>query len=163
MAHATEAVQEEVRQVTPTIPGDNIRLANIIYGEVGNQKDDVMAMVGSTVLNRLDSGRPLEFGSSVEEVINSSSSPYYAASNNSEQYQQAVTGKFPDKVSENAYKKALQVASGLIRGTIPRHKGMFFFTGQEISGMKRKKKKVFDFKKVNDTGKVGKFSTFSYN
>jgi len=142
--------------------GDNVRLAAIIHGESSGQKDNVKTMVGSTVLNRLDSGRTREFGDTVEGVITSQNSPYFAALNNSEQFQQGATQKFPDKISENDFKKSLQIANGLMRGTIPRHEGMFFFTGQEISGMKRRKKKVFDFKQVRETGKVGKFSTFSY-
>lgn len=161
----TKEEQEKSFQGTPAInarPGDNIHLANLIYGEASNQNEEVMRMVGSTVLNRVDSGRDLEFGSNVVEVIMSQNSPYFAALNNSPQFKQAVTGKFPDKISEKAYKKALQVANGLIRGTIPRHEGMFFFEGKEISAMKRRKKKVFDFKRVKDTGKVGKFRTFSY-
>lgn len=144
------------------LQGDNIRLANIIYGEAGGAKDNVKSMVGSTVLNRLDSGRIVEFGDTVDNVINSQRSPYYAASQNSNMFSQATNQKFPDKESERAYKKSLQIANGLMRGMIPRHKAMFYFEGKEISGMKRSKKKVFDFKKVKETGKVSKFHTFSY-
>lgn len=144
------------------VPGDALRLAALIHGESSGQKDNIRIMVGSTVLNRLDSGRIEEFGDSVENVIMSQNSPYFAASKNSAQFQQGASQKFPDKVSENDFKKSLQIASGLIRGSIPRHEGMFFFEGKEVSAMKRRKKKVFDFKQVKETGKVGKFHTFSY-
>lgn len=142
--------------------GDNVRLAQIIHGEASGQKDNVKAMVGSAVLNRVESGRDEEFGSTVEEVIFSQRSPFFAASQDSPQFRQARLQKFPDAVSENDFKKSLQIANGLIRGTIPRHPGMFFFEGKEVSALKRRKKKVFDFKKVKETGKVGKFHTFSY-
>lgn len=141
---------------------DAKQLANLIYAEVGNQKNDVMKMVGSTVLNRVESGRVEEFGRNINEVIYSEKSPYYASYNNTKQFQQALTGKFPDKISERAYKKSLQIANGLIRGTIERHPGMFFFEGREISSQKRKKKGGFNFKIVKGTGKVGKYHTFAY-
>ncbi len=142
--------------------GDAQRLASIIYAEADNN-NDVMNMVGSSVLNRLESGKFEEFGGDIENVIYSEKSPYYATKDGiNTQMEQARMGKFPDDKSENKFKKALQIANGLIRGTIPRHKAMFFFTGSEISGMKRKKNPDFDFKKVKETGKVRKYHTYSY-
>lgn len=143
-------------------PGDALLLAALIYGEGGSENDATMIMQGSTVLNRRDSGRVQEFGDTVESVIMSPNSPYYAAFNNTEQFQQAVTQQFPDELSERKFKRALQIANGLIRGTIPRHEGMFFFEGKEVSALKRSKKKKFDFKQVRETGKVGKYHTFTY-
>lgn len=150
------------QDTSPYKPGDTLKLAQLIYGEVGNQPDHVKAMVGSTVMNRKDSGRTIEFGEDIEGVINSKRSPYYAPLNNSPQFQQAYTGKFPDKISENAFKKSLQIANGLMRGTIKRHEAMFFLTGIEVSGQKRRKKGGMDFKLLRETGKVGKYHTYSY-
>ena len=153
--------QAQQQAIQPKIP-DNILLADIIYAESASEGDKVKAMVGSTVLNRLESGRGAEFGDSIAGVVYSQNSPYYSASKNSELWQQTMTGNFPDKASERAYKKSLQIAGGLMTGTIPRHPAMFFFTGSEVSGIKRSKKSSFNFKAVKETGRSGKYHTYSY-
>jgi spore germination cell wall hydrolase CwlJ-like protein len=133
-------------------------LAAVIYGEAANQKPEVMQMVGSTVLNRLNSGRSTEFGATLPEIIQKG---YYAASGQNEPYKQAITGKFPDKIAEKAYKQSYAIASGLVKGTIKPAKGMFYFTKSEIAKL-RKNKKAFDFSKVKNVGDSGDYQVFDY-
>ena len=137
---------------------DLVALTNGIYGEAAASDSEVMTMVGSTVLNRIDANKPEEFGSSVPEVLQKG---YYAVSNPNVPYQQAITQKFPDKLSENKYKQAMAIASGLIKGTIERQPGHFYFTKKEIRKLK-KRKKGFNFKAVNEVGNVGDYSVYGY-
>jgi len=134
-------------------------LANIIYGEAADQKQDVMEMVGSTVLNRVSANRANEFGVSIEEV---GQKGYYAVKNQNEPYKQAVSGKFKDEVAEEAYKKAYAVASGLYKGTIELRKGQFFFKPDEEKKLRKAGKKVFDFKQVKEEGIVGEYNVYGY-
>ena len=136
---------------------DVVELANVIYGEAAGEDFDTMRMVGSTILNRFKSGRNIEFGYTIPEIIQKG---YYAAINQNEPYQQALSQKFPDKNAENKYKTALQIASGLYKGTIEPQEGMFYFTDKEIRKMQ--KNKSFDFGLVREINKTGKYRIFSY-
>ena len=136
-----------------------LALANAIYGEAASEDIDTMKMVGSVALNRLEAGKIDEFGSSMPEVLQKG---FYAVSNPNEPYKQAISGQFPDKLSETKYKQALSIASGLVRGTIDRSKGQFYFTDNEVKKLKGKGKKSFNFDVVKPTGKVGKYNTYSY-
>ncbi len=138
---------------------DLINLTNALYGEVASEDRDTMIMVGSTMLNRLEANRPNEFGSTVPEVLQKG---YYAVSNPNVPYRQAITRNFPDKNSENKYKQALAVMSGLKKGTIDRREGHFYFTDAEIKKMKRRKKKTFNFKLVEPRGEAGQYKVFGY-
>ncbi|MFA5133110.1 MAG: hypothetical protein WC444_07325 [Candidatus Paceibacterota bacterium] len=140
------------------VPNANVQilidnLANLIYGENASEDYDTMVMTGSTLLNRLESGKFQEFGATPEEAMNKG---YYAVKNNTPLYQQAAMRKFPDKQSENKFKQSLAIANGLVNETIPRHQAMFFLKPKEL------KKSGMDFKKLKDTGTVGKYRTFSY-
>jgi len=132
-----------------------IDLANGIFGEAASEDYNTMLMVGSSAINRLKSNRPQEFGSNLQEVLQKG---YYAVSNPNEPYKQALTQQFPDKDSENKYKVALQIASGLIKGTIKPTEGQFYFTSKEI----KKLKKSFKFEQVKSYGKTGKYEVFGY-
>lgn len=132
---------------------DIYKVANGIYGEVGSEDYETMRMVGSSMLNRLEAGRGNEFGVDIDDVLQKG---YYAVKDNTPMYQQAVTQKFPDKLSENKYKQALQIASGLVKGTIERHPTQFFITPKE------EKKASIDFNKLDNLGAVGKYNTYAY-
>jgi hypothetical protein len=134
------------------------QLANMIYGEGANQPVEVMKMMGSSAINRVQAGRAAEFGGDLPTVLQKG---YYAVSNPNTPYKQAVEQKFPDQESETKYKQALSIASGLLRGTIKPDEGQFYFTDKEINKLKRNKK-AFDFKKVKEVGKVGKYRVFGY-
>lgn len=135
------------------------QLAAGIYSEVASEDSDTMKLVGSSIINRMNSNRDSEFGVNLPEVMQKG---YYGVRENTDLYQQAVTGKFPDKLSENKYKQALAIASGLLRGTIEPNKGEFYFTEKEIQKMKKRGKKAFDFDQVKDLGQVGKYRVFGY-
>ena len=140
--------KEEERE--KIVDADVTNLANLIYAENGSEDYDTMVMTGSTLLNRVEANKPQEFG---EDITDAMVKGYYAVSNNTDMFQQAAYQKFPDKQSETAYKKAVQVAYGLKQGTIERHPAQFFFKKGEASGLR---------KKLKSTGKVGKYDTYSY-
>jgi hypothetical protein len=133
-------------------------LASMIYGEAASEDYDTMHMVGSSAINRLSSGKSAEFGRNMPEVLYKG---YYAVSKNSPMFQQAMTRKFPDKNSEEKFKQALAISSGLLKGTIKPKSGLFYFKPEEIKKLK-KNKKVFDFDKVKSVGKTGKYEVFEY-
>jgi spore germination cell wall hydrolase CwlJ-like protein len=134
------------------------QIADIIYGEAADQKPEVMKMVGSTIINRMTSGRATEFGVVPEEI---GKKGYYAVINQNEPFKQAVSGKFKDGVAEEAYKKVYAIASGLYKGTIPLQKGQFFFKPDEESKL-RKNPKKFNFKEVKNEGQVGDYNVYGY-
>lgn len=138
---------------------DTTKLAAMIYGEVGNKKADVMRKVGSTALNRLASGKVKEFGGNLDEVLVKG---YNAVKDNSPMFTQAATGKFPDELSANQYKQALAIASGLVKGTIKPDKGQFYFKQSEISKLKKKGKKAFNFDAVKNVDEFDEYKMFSY-
>jgi hypothetical protein len=135
-----------------------IDLANVIYGESASENYDTMLMVGSSAINRLNSNKLLEFGATLPEILQKG---YYSVSNPNIPYKQAQEQKFPDKESENKYKQALAIASGLIKGTIEPTKGQFYFTDKEINKFKRNPRK-FNLKAVKQVGEVGNYKVFSY-
>lgn len=137
---------------------EQIALANMIYGEEAKGNMEVMKMIGSTALNRLESGKVDEFGGDLNEVLQKG---YFAVSNQNDPYQWASSGKFPDKVSENNYKKALQVAGGLLSGRIERVPGLFYMTDKELK-KKMKPDSDFDLSLVEEVGKSGKYTVMDY-
>lgn len=134
-------------------------LAAIIYGESAGESDTTKRLVGSTVINRLNSGRTAEFGETINEI---GQKGYYAMSKNSPLFSQAISKEFPDKKSEQAYKESLAIASGLLKGTIKPDKGLFYFKDDEVEALKKKGKKVFNFDQVKTIGRTGKYNVFEY-
>lgn len=137
---------------------DLTTLTNLIYGEAANQDAKVMKMVGSSAINRMNSGRTKEFGGTLDEIARKG---YYAVSNPNEPMKEAMSQKFRSPESENKYKQAMSIASGLLRGTIEPDKGMFYFKKDEIAKLK-KTPKVFNFKMVKSVGKSGDYEVFDY-
>lgn len=133
-------------------------LAAVIYGEAANQDQKVMKMVGSTVINRLKSGKADEFGSTIPEIIQNG---YYAAKNQNIPYKEALSQKFESPEGERKYKQAVSIASSLLRGTIEPDAGMFYFTPSEIKRLK-KNPKAFNFKMVKSVGSSGEYEVFDY-
>jgi hypothetical protein len=130
---------------------DLIALAAMINGEGASADFDTKVMMGSTAINRLKAQRLEEFGGTLPEVTQKG---YYAVKNQNIPYQQAITGKFPDKKAENAWKQSLAIASGLIKGTIPVVEGQFFF--------KSKEKPKMNWKLLKEVGNTGGYKVFSY-
>jgi hypothetical protein len=138
---------------------DVLKIAMMGYGEAGGEDYDTMKMVISSAYNRLGANRPKEFGANTDEVLQKG---YYAVSKNSPMYQQAVSGKFPDKLSEDKFKQSLAISSGIARGTIVPDKGHFFFKPTEVTKLKKQGKKAFNFNAVKSIGKVGKYQVYGY-
>lgn len=133
-------------------------MAAVIYAAAASEDDKMMQYVGSTLLNRLESGRP-EFGAqnyNLSEVINHPGGYY---EKNSNLYNQFLSGDFKDEKSKAAAMRAASIASALTRGTIDRMPGEFWFNDEEIAKLS-KNKKVFDFNQVEELGKMGKKGQF---
>jgi spore germination cell wall hydrolase CwlJ-like protein len=134
-------------------------LAALINGEAAGSDRDTKIMVGSSALKRLQANKPEEFGSTLQEVAQKG---YYAVKNQNELFTQAITGKFPDKKAENAFKESLAIASGLLKGGIEQKDVMFYFKPSEETKMRKKGDKVFNFKAVRSTGKQSEYNLYSY-
>ena len=137
-----------------------LRLGAMIYGEGGSTDYDTMLKIGSTAINRMNANRPQEFGEGLLGVLYQPNA-YYAVQNQNDPYKWAMSGKFPNKDEEYRYKRALQVASGLVSGDIKPEKGMFFFTDKEINRFK-KNPKLFNMKAVKEVGKDKNYTYLSY-
>jgi hypothetical protein len=138
--------------------GIEVEIAKAVHGEGAGASKEFRKMVASTILNRIESGRTKEFGSSLPEVLQKG---YYAVSNPNTPYKEASSMKFKDKASENSFKETLQLVSGLIKGTIERDKGLFYFNQKELARLK-KNPKAFDLSKVKNVGGVDNFQVFDY-
>jgi len=138
--------------------GAEKQVADAVFGEGANQPIEVRRMIASTIINRMNSGKVAEFGGDYSTILQKG---YYAVSNPNTPYTQASTNKFPDKNSENIYKETLQMVSGLMKGTIPLDKGLFYFTPKEIQKLK-KNPKAFDFTKVKNVGSSGDYQVYDY-
>lgn len=132
-------------------------IAQMAYAENASEGDDVVKMTIQTALNRYLSGRG-EFakGPGMKDILKEG---YYAVKKNSPLYQQAVSGKFPDKQSQIRYAQIEKLLEAILADK-DYGQAMFYFTPEERERMIREKE--FDFKKVKPTGKVGKYETYSY-
>jgi hypothetical protein len=128
-----------------------LALANTIYGEGASSDYDTKVMIGSSMINRYKSGRTKEFGATLPQIAQKG---YYAVSNPNVPYKQALSGKFPDDASANAYKQSMAIASGLIKGTIKPVEGQFYFTDKE--------KPKMNWKLLKEVGRTGKYKVWSY-
>ena len=138
--------------------GVELEIAKAVHGEGAGASIEFRKMVASTILNREESGRTGEFGGSIPEILQKG---YYAVSNPNTPYKEATELKFKDKASENSFKETLQLVSGMIKGTIKRYPGLFYFTNKELARLK-KSPKEFDLSKVRDVGGVDNFRVFDY-
>lgn len=107
-----------------------------VYGEGANQDFGTKVQIASTILNRAESGRA-EFGADTGNITDVLQRGYYAYSKQSPKFLEAMNQKFPDKMSEDAYKDAVAAVSGLISGKLKRADAQFFLTPKELSKIKR--------------------------
>lgn len=132
-------------------------MAAVIYAAAAGEDDKMKQYVGSTLLNRLESGKP-EFGAqngSINEVIYHPGAYY---EKNSKLFDEFMSGNFKDERSKKEALKSASIASALTRGTIDKMPGEFWFNDQEIALNKRKK--VFNYSLVEELGTVGKKNQF---
>jgi hypothetical protein len=138
--------------------GIEVEIAKAVHGEGAGASKEFRKMVASTILNRADAGRGKEFGGSIPEILQKG---YYAVSNPNEPYKEASSMKFKSKESENSFKETLQLVSGMMKGTIKRYPGLFYFNAKEVARLK-KSPREFDLSKVRDVGGVDSFRVFDY-
>jgi len=133
---------------------DLAQLTALIQGaSVGNNKSTKATSreerigIGSTALNRIGLVSPLSqesFGEDLNDVLYKPNQ-YYEFDGKNERTNEVLSGKVA-KYNENEYKKSLAVASGLLKGTIPKEKGVFMFKRDEAKKEKKKlvKTKSYD-------------------
>jgi len=139
----------KIKQVP--ITSDSMRYpAAVVYAAAADQDNDFMTGVGSVILNRYNSGRP-EFGAdtgNIMDVINKKNAFYETGT---DRYKNALNGKFENKQEEAAYKRALAIISGLIKGSIDVRPGEFWFNDAEESKLRKNKGMNFDLLEVSGT------------
>ena len=100
---------------------------------------------------------------SIPQVLHSGFSAVNNTSNN-DGFNEAMSGKFKDKASENEFKNIYSKVAAINRGTLEPTDTQFYFKQPEIN--KLIKHKQFDFSKVEEgepfKTKAGKFRTFHY-
>jgi hypothetical protein len=140
-------------------------LAAFIHGFSDHTSDkDEMIAAGSTVLNRIESGRK-EFGdgvvapTTIEEVLYSPKSKYYEVSGKNERFNEAMSGKVA-KYNESSYKKALQIANALMTGNIDTVPGEFIYRPSEEERLV--KSKGHDFSKTEKVGSLKRYNLHQY-
>lgn len=137
------------------------QIAAATYGENRGQGQDAILQTASSVFNRL--GNNEWSNMSVPQILQHG---YYAVSNqsNNSGYSEAINNKFPDKDSENNYKRIYATVAAMNRGTVQPTDAQFYFKQAEINSLM--KKKAFDFSKVEEgqpfNTTTGKFRTFHY-
>ena len=126
--------------------------------------DDEKISFASTVLNRFDTGGT-EFGidgnspQSISDVIFSNKSRYYEVNGKNERYNNAASDNV-QKYNKKDFNRTVQLVGGVLRGTIPRKKGLFILKPSEMKKMK--KDKSFDFKQTEELYETGEYKVLDY-
>ena len=128
------------------------KLADIIYAEASNDTDKVKYMIGSTVINRLNS-KHKEFGQGLSGIIQG-----YAGAN-TQKYMKARMYDFLAHEKE-VYRECFLLSRDLLMGHRSPRKGIFYFTPQEESVLRNESR--FSFDKVNFVDRVGNYNVYSY-
>jgi len=108
---------------------------------------DERVAIGSTALNRLDySGTDREgfnenFGNTLHDVLYNPKSEYYEFNGKNERANEVLNNKV-SKYNEKEFKQSLAIASGLLKGTIPRKEGLFILKSEETPALKEGLDKV---------------------
>lgn len=107
-------------------------------------RDEERVKIASTALNRIDPNSSAEWaGADLKSVLYNKRSPYYEFNGKNERTNEVLSGKV-SKYNESEFKKSLQIASGLLKGTIQKTQGKFFIKPSEKPKMDFKKLKVVD-------------------
>jgi len=142
------------------LPEEVLALQQGTYGEAANQPYEVKKMVMQSAINRLLSGKTKEFGRTIPEILNKG---YYAVKNKNKPYTEALSGKFNNPLSQEAWKETQQVYNDIMKNR-DFGNAMFYFKPQEVENIMSNKngKKIFNFSKVVPLGTVGEYSVFTY-
>lgn len=94
-------------------------ITDLTFAEAGKNKnfDDDVAAIATVVLNRV--ARPERFGATLEQVVYS---PHQFSAIGGKEWQKTQTGNFTPE-EERFYKRAAQIVSGVIKGTIKSNVG----------------------------------------
>lgn len=149
-------------QIQASNPDDAkvLHLAQTIYGEFAGVKDkklqqDYMTMGASSAVNT--------FGKREWKNDDWDTNLYKrfdAVKGMNEPYKQALSGKFEDPQSQYSWKKAMQVAFGVMNGHIQNDGTQFYHTPDERKAQEANK--AFDYSQVNDLGTTGQYERYSY-
>jgi len=142
------------------LPEEVLALQQGTYGEAANQPYEIKKMVMQSILNRLKSGKVKEFGRTIPEILNKG---YYAVKNKNVPYKEALSGKFNNPLSQQAWSETQKVYNDIMKNQ-DFGNAMFYFKPSEISTIQSSKngKKIFNFSKVVPLGQVGEYQVFTY-
>lgn len=128
-----------------------------IYAEMRGKDQKYWNMALSSLVNRI--GKREWADMDLPELMNKS---FYAVSDTSKNkgWEHAQSGNFPDKESENKFKRILAFVNRAIAGDIELNDNQFYFTKKEE--VKAAKNGNIDFKLLKKTGRVGNFNTYKY-
>lgn len=116
--------------------------------------DDERVAIASTALNRIDPNSKAEWaGADLKSVLYNPRSPYYEFNGKNERTNEVLSGNVA-KYNEKEYIRSMQIASGLLKGTIERKDGKFFIKPSE--------KPKMDFNKLKVTHKGDTYNFWDY-
>ena len=130
-----------------------------VYGEAASEDFGSKVEVASTIFNRAESGRE-EFGAHTGKISDVLQKGYYSVSKQSPKYLEAMNQKFPDKMSEDAFKETVAVVSGLLKGKIARTNAFFMLTPKEVGQIKKNKSMNMDL--LEKTGESKTWNFYRY-
>lgn len=162
---AQEIIEQYVpqTQIQAQSPDDQkiVSLAQGLYGEFAGVKDPelqrkYMLMGASSIANTFGKGewKNNDWDTHIYKRL-------YAVQNQNQPYQESLSGNFPNENAENAFKRAVQISFGIIKGFIPRDATEIYVTPEE-------RKKTFGTKafphpeKLELVGKTGKYEQYAY-
>ncbi len=131
------------------------QIAAMVYGEVGLGNEEYHKMAISAFLNSL--GQNEWANMKPKQILENR---FYAVKNKNNPYTWAIKKNFPNYNEENRFKKILTLTSAIIENREGKFDNQFYFTKNEIRGLKRNKR--FDFRKLVSTGNVGKYYLYKY-
>lgn len=140
------------KQTFPISPEDTRLMSMGVYGEE-TQDQTLQKLIIDSMLNRYNSSRDKEFGSTYSDVLNKG---YYAVKNKNKPYLEALSGQRD---------KELEAIQQMIKDRYfdeTRDKNVQFYFRPEEEQRLRGDPKTFNFDYVNSLGKVGPYNTYGY-
>lgn len=126
-----------------------LQLAAAVFLKFKSGSDKKWIMAISSYLNRLGVG-PWQ-GQQPEDVFQDQFKQQIT-----EEFTKLIENQFESRDDELNFKKVLSLASALVRGTIPKTEGQYYFTKGE-----KKNEKDIDFKGLETVGRSGNYDLYS--
>lgn len=111
------------------------------YGEGANLDYTEKLEILSTIFNRAESGSP-DFRAENGKMSEVLEQGYYSYSQKSPKFKEAISQKFPDKMSEDSFKEFAQILGGILKGKIKKTESQFFLKPKEVKRFKEGAKEL---------------------